>query len=173
MTPEEKAESHKKACSKYRKKQSKESLARATAKWRAANRERYLASAREYARSRPPEVVRKINKEYYQRHIIEMRQRAVDRRTANREVIFARYGGKCACCGENRKEFLTLHHTNNDGAKHRKDIGVTTRGNNFYAWVIKAGFPNDLQLLCYNCNCVRSRVGCYPHERERKEALGG
>jgi NMD protein affecting ribosome stability and mRNA decay len=34
--------------------------------------------------------------------------------------VMQRYGGKCFCCGEDRIAFLTLDHSDNDGAARRK-----------------------------------------------------
>jgi hypothetical protein len=70
--------------------------------------------------------------------------------------IIEAYGGKCSCCGEKSSMFLTIDHKNNDGSKHRS-MGLT--GRMFYKWIIDSGFPQDLQLLCWNCNCGRQRNG--------------
>lgn len=67
----------------------------------------------------------------------------------------------CSCCGESEIEFLTIDHPNNDGAKHRKEIGG---GNRFYSWVIKNSFPKGFRVLCMNCNFARGRFGKCPHE---------
>jgi len=32
----------------------------------------------------------------------------------------------------------------------------------------REGFPDDLQLLCFNCNCGKAIHGECPHERERQ-----
>lgn len=78
------------------------------------------------------------------------------------EVILA-YGGKCACCGESNFYFLTLDHINDDGAGHRKE--VSTR---MYVWARANGYPESLQVLCYNCNCAKafSGFGQCPHKVE-------
>lgn len=78
------------------------------------------------------------------------------------EVILA-YGGKCACCGEIEQQFLTLDHKNNDGATHRKEIGILRGGAPMWDWAQKNGYPDTLDLMCYNCNCGR-RLGICPHK---------
>lgn len=79
----------------------------------------------------------------------------------NKRVIFEYYGGKCTCCGEANPLFLTIDHINNDGSKHRKNKQF--RSNPFH-WIIKNDFPDDLQLLCFNCNCGRQlNGGICPH----------
>ena len=82
-----------------------------------------------------------------------------------REQVIATYGGRCECCGETAYEFLTVDHTNGDGAKHRKECGA---GHTFYRWLVKAGCPREgFRLLCWNCNLSRGRYGFCPHEREK------
>lgn len=73
------------------------------------------------------------------------------------------YGGnppKCVCCGESHLKFLTIDHINGGGNKHRKKVGSY-----ICAWLIKNNFPEDFQVLCYNCNCGRSlNNGICPHK---------
>lgn len=91
------------------------------------------------------------------------------RATQLRSAVFAAYGDKCVCCGEDRRAFLTIDHIKGDGAKHRREV-VGGRGftDAFYRWIVRSGFPADLRLLCYNCNCGRERNGgVCPHEEER------
>lgn len=71
-----------------------------------------------------------------------------------RAIVCEAYGGCCTCCGENNKLFLTVDHKNNDGSKHRQEVGSS-----MYRWIVKNNFPETLQLLCYNCNCGRARNG--------------
>lgn len=79
--------------------------------------------------------------------------------------ILDHYGKKCNCknCPENRIEFLTLDHINNDGAKHNRKLGGKGRTLAIYEDVIKQGFPLDYQILCHNCNWGKSRYGVCPH----------
>jgi hypothetical protein len=63
-------------------------------------------------------------------------------------LVILHYGGKCACCGESRIEFLTIDHINGGGCKHRRRI----RGIPFYQWLIKHGLPKGYRVLCLNCN---------------------
>uniref|UniRef100_A0A6M3JU55 HNH endonuclease n=1 Tax=viral metagenome TaxID=1070528 RepID=A0A6M3JU55_9ZZZZ len=80
--------------------------------------------------------------------------------------VIKSYGGKCSCCGENIKEFLTIDHVNGNGKEHRNTIG---RGYKLYKWLEKNNYPKDgFRLLCYNCNCARGQFGQCPHERNKK-----
>ena len=62
-----------------------------------------------------------------------------------------KYGGKCACCGESRICFLTIDHTDNTGAQHRRSGAA-----HIYRWLKVNNYPNSgFQVLCYNCNCAK------------------
>lgn len=80
-----------------------------------------------------------------------------------REAVFEHYGKSCTCCGETESVFLTIDHVNQDGAKHRRgDVDAKSR---FYRWLMKNGYPDGFQTLCYNCNCGRYRNGgICPHQ---------
>jgi hypothetical protein len=87
----------------------------------------------------------------------------IDRKNL-KEVVYNHYGNKCACCGETTEEFLTIDHINNDGAKQRKVIGRKMQ--NMYLWIIGNDFPDEFQILCWNCNCGRHKNnGVCPHNR--------
>lgn len=78
-----------------------------------------------------------------------------------RNTCLDHYGHECACCGETIDQFLTFDHINNDGAKHRKEVG---KGNYLYRWLIDNKFPNTFQVLCFNCNSGRQvNGGVCPH----------
>lgn len=64
---------------------------------------------------------------------------------------------KCTNCGEKEIKFLSIDHSFGDGTKHRKEIGVGV-GSQFYYWLIKHNYPQNLGLrvLCLNCNCFFS-----------------
>lgn len=76
-----------------------------------------------------------------------------------RQTIFNHYGQKCNCtcgCNTTNPRHLTLDHVENNGAEHRKEVG---KSEFFYRWVIRNNFPEDLQILCFNCNCAKSNYG--------------
>jgi hypothetical protein len=88
-----------------------------------------------------------------------------------RAQAIRKYGGFCACCGENTPEFLTLDHVNRDGyrerfgnGKDRRQLPVTQA---WYRKLLSEPVRTDLRVLCYNCNCGRERNnGICPHERQ-------
>ena len=80
-----------------------------------------------------------------------------------RQEILAHYGRVCVCCGEENDAFLTIDHINGDGHIRRKQ-GIDRSGPGWYRQIIQAGFPDDLQILCWNCNMAKRICGGYcPH----------
>jgi hypothetical protein len=67
----------------------------------------------------------------------------------------------CACCGETDIDMLSIDHVNNDGSKHRKQIG-----DNIYLYLKNNNFPQEgYRVLCMNCNAGRAHNGgICPHE---------
>jgi hypothetical protein len=77
---------------------------------------------------------------------------------------FRRYGGaRCACCGEDRVEFLAIDHIHGDGNRHRRECKI----GKMYAWLKRNGYPPGFQVLCFNCNQAKSAGGECPHQKER------
>lgn len=72
------------------------------------------------------------------------------------------YGGKCVCCDEEEEIFLTFDHVFDDGQAHRKVAGTGPR---LYRWLRDHGYPDTIQLLCWNCNWAKSRRGGCPHRK--------
>ena len=73
------------------------------------------------------------------------------------QVMCAYANGKpvcmCPCgCRISKLKWLTIHHINHDGAKHRKRIGISS-GYAFYLWLKKNNYPPGFATVCYNCNC--------------------
>jgi 5-methylcytosine-specific restriction endonuclease McrA len=92
------------------------------------------------------------------------RKKLAANKTAKLEGIAA-YGGKCACCGESRIEFLTLDHIHGRASEPRRITGLK-------AWArLKArGWPKDnYQLLCFNCNWAKGAYGHCPHQDRRDD----
>lgn len=81
-----------------------------------------------------------------------------------------------------------MDHVNNDGNTHRRLVtnGLNRGGSlEIYKWIIANDFPDDFQILCFNCNMGKHFLGQCPHvnadgksssdalfeEREDKERL--
>lgn len=81
-------------------------------------------------------------------------------------LIFYSNGAVCCkYCGFDQIDALVLDHINDDGAAHRKAIGIAGRGSagmNTYEALKREGYPDGLQVLCANCNLTK--------EMKRKQA---
>lgn len=120
-------------------------------RWRKANPEKARAKQARY-RSR--------NRE---RLLAYERSQASKRKQAREKlirIVIDYYGGKCACCGESERIFLTIDHINDDGAEQKRQIG-----SRLYRWLRQNNFPAGFQVLCWNCNSGRARNGgICPHK---------
>ncbi len=125
------------------------------------NPEKYREYSRRYKREHP---------EYFKQYYIDNKEilsgKARARHLGLRIAAINAYGGKCACCGESRYEFLAIDHINGGGNQHRKGVGC---GNTFYYWLKKNNYPNGFRILCHNCNTSHGFYGFCPHSEEYKE----
>jgi len=94
------------------------------------------------------------------KHKIKRNERIRNSAKTMRKTFLEMYGGKCACCGETMYEFLTLEHR--QGQKGIKRSKKET-GKYSYAKAIKEYRPDIYEILCWNCNCSKSRYGYCPH----------
>lgn len=78
-----------------------------------------------------------------------------------RDDAFDHYGKECACCGETLRQFLTIDHTNGDGAEQKKS-GIFG-GTSIYRWLRKNSYPEGFRILCFNCNAAMGIYGQCPH----------
>lgn len=128
-------------------------------RWMKTYRERHPERVKDYEReyTKRPEVVarRRGLRSNFNRKDYE-RQYALRRRLE----LLERYGGKCACCGETRYQFLAIDHINGGGGKHRRtETGATNIG----YYLRKQGFPEGYRVLCHNCNHAIARYTICPH----------
>src|SRR5579864_3115889 len=66
--------------------------------------------------------------------------------------VIAGYGNKCSCCGEDRFEFLSIDHIAERGCDERRRLGRGMSSGALYRKLIREGFPDTHQVLCFNCN---------------------
>lgn len=75
---------------------------------------------------------------------------------------------ECACCSEDKIEFLTIDHINGGGTEHRRSIG---NGRSFYRWLKNHEYPDGFRVLCMNCNFSLGKYGYCPHHNlDRNES---
>lgn len=82
------------------------------------------------------------------------------RRRKIRNEVLQNYGGKCECCGETERAFLTIDHVNGNGGQHRREIKRFDIA--YWLWLNK--FPTGYRVLCFNCNVAIFRNGICPHQ---------
>lgn len=84
----------------------------------------------------------------------------IEWRVRTRSSIIAAYGGMCQCCGETEEVFLTFDHINGGGTQLRKGgmIADTLLRH------LRDNHPEDIQVLCHNCNWAKFRLGVCPHQ---------
>ena len=107
------------------------------------------------------------DREHWRKYISKDRdkERRRSRMSSQRQkqVVISAYGDKCACCGESDIRFLTIDHVNGGGNRHIKELKEKLH-TSFYTWLIREGFPEGFQVLCWNCNMGRAKNnGICPH----------
>lgn len=125
-----------------------------------------LDNGRRYCRKCEADIAR----DYRRKHPDAQRRWHAKSHGKRRMRVLIHYGGdppKCSCCGEARKPFLVIDHINNDGAKHRREVG-----RNIVTWLCEHDFPSGFQVLCQNCNVGKELCGgVCPHETERRGGM--
>lgn len=117
------------------------------------------------------EEIKARARQYYKVHREEQRARQNTKKAQIRDVVLHHYGARCVCCGVTEQQFLTIDHIDNNGATHRRTLYGRNTGSSFYRWIIKNNFPDNLQVLCYNCNVAKGLYGLCPHQ-EKEFASG-
>ena len=75
--------------------------------------------------------------------------------------LIDKLGGRCDCCGETLREFLTVDHIGNTGAEHRRKHGS---GRRTLAAIKREGAPREkYRVLCQSCNSSLGHHGYCPH----------
>ena len=79
------------------------------------------------------------------------------------DKITKHYGDKCICCGEVEIKFLTVDHKFDNGAEHRRTF-VGHKTLKTYEEIIEKNFPEEYQILCWNCNVGKAHYKICPHK---------
>lgn len=114
------------------------------------------------------EIILAKGKEWRKHNLLKTREYSKQRRVKARYDCISYYSKgmlRCNCCKEDIYEFLTIDHINGGGKAQWKAIGGTY---GFYLWIIKNKFPEEFQVLCWNCNCARAKNnGICPHKQRQ------
>ena len=103
-------------------------------------------------------------REWREKNLEHNRKYQTNYKRRRRQTVYDHYGGKCACCGETRFEFLSIDHKDGGGTQHR--LRENIRGASVIDWLLTHGLPDGFQVLCHNCNQAKGFYGACPHERE-------
>jgi len=118
-------------------------------------------------RTKYPERYKRYKDSYKSRNEEKISEQQRSRLQKLRLEVLGHYcDGKisCSCCGESNPRFLTLDHKNNDGNVKRKEANLGS-GWQTYAWIKRNDYPDDLQVLCMNCNFGKAQNGgVCPHK---------
>lgn len=95
-------------------------------------------------------------------HIDSVRETKRKHNLKLRESFLDMYGRICACCGEDKVEFLTIEHKLGQRGivRHKKETGKFA-----YSRAIKEYRPDLYETLCMNCNFSKGRYGYCPHQK--------
>ena len=108
-------------------------------RWHQENQERAHETHQRWIQENPER-----KNEYYRQYHAQMRAAVLDH-----------YGRECACCGT--ADDLSIDHVNGDGKEHRAEIAGSGSGSHMYAWLIRNGFPDGFQTLCWPCNRAKGQ----------------
>lgn len=124
------------------------------------NKKRYYANI--------PKARKKLRDDY---HANAEHKRGLQKkyRDALRRGIVEHYSKgrfECACCLEKEYVVLTIDHIHGGGTLERRLTGGG--GQHFYRTIKKANYPEGFQILCFNCNVAKWRLGrCYHQKNEK------
>lgn len=136
------------------------------------NPDLYKRNAREYIIANPEKVSAR-KKAYYNANKLELAAQKKVYRAEHADRIkyiktkysielrteaMLRYSAgtmSCAFCSDSTFEHLCLDHINNDGCRHRESVKKVC-GKSVYLWVKMNNYPPIFQVLCYNCNFLKS-----------------
>ena len=125
--------------------------------WRKKNKNHYLQQRRDnYDKNK--EKLANQQKLWQEKN----RELTAERNRKVRLDVLIHYGGnppKCACCDEDNIFFLTIDHINGGGHRLRGKQGYLPR------WLKTHNFPEEYQILCFNCNQGKGIYGVCPHTK--------
>ena len=89
-----------------------------------------------------------------------------------RTKVIQGYGGKCKCCGESIREFLSIDHVAYRACEEKKKLGRYLTTTEICQKILRENFPDTYQILCYNCNMSLGILGYCPHHPEITRPVG-
>jgi len=155
---------------KYCKKCASERVAEYTNKNPEKVKESRKKSGKKYYENNKDEI-KKTSAERHRSKMLNPEHRAKISSVAKRKrdslklEMISSLGGRCSCCGISEPRFLSIEHIGGGGCEHRRQCGGTSYGVLLDAK--KQGWPkNKFDVLCFNCNLARAKLGYCPHEKK-------
>lgn len=123
-------------------------------------------------KTRTPEGIKEYHQTYFQTHKDKMgeqgkknypkykeNKREYQRNLTSKykNLFLEMYGNQCSCCGENIQDFLTIEHKQGQQKISRRTGLVAYRD------AVKEFRPDLYEVLCWNCNCAKGKLGYCPH----------
>ena len=115
-------------------------------------------------------VIKRVN-DYISNNRIKHNEWATIARQRLKSEVFSYYGKgqiKCNCCEEKELHLLTIDHINGGGNKHREQEGIKT-GYSTYSWLKKNNFPEEFQVLCWNCQYIKRQEEVSPKNPTKRQ----
>ena len=126
--------------------------------WAAESRAHLQEYRREYHKKNRKEIILRVNK-WVKANRSKRRKNALAYYYRLQDQAIMAYGGYvCNWCGITEPLVLCIDHVNNDGKKHREELGALG-GHKFYKWLKDREYPKGFQVLCMNCNHAKYRNG--------------
>lgn len=78
---------------------------------------------------------------------------------------------KCKNCEEKDIGLLTIDHIDGDGSAHRQETFGNKKvgGYKMYQWIKKNSYPENFQVLCYNCQYRKRLIEMRPENPSEKQ----
>lgn len=112
---------------------------------------------------------RASDRQAYQRRKTEAQEHQRSKYRSMKETIFERYGGKCECCGETRKEFFAIDHVFGGGTRARRE---QRHNQSLYLMLSKCEERlKEYRILCHNCNMSKGFYGYCPHDIDKSNIV--
>ena len=138
---------------KYRA-ENQEEINRKNRERRALNPELDRNYKREW-RLRHPNERKEYQQRYYKTNQQRIRERSQLELSCLKLEVLTHYSTQpvpiCPRCRIDDIDVLCIDHIKGNGNEHRRSIGGTS-GTPFYQWLKTNNYPEEFQILCYNCN---------------------
>lgn len=143
----------------------KETIKEKTKLYRKNNHERKKMWERAYYQRNIEKIRTNRKRIYYLKQDETLQAIKVYRDKIKRDAIefYSKGSMSCKCCGETTYDFLTFDHINGRNGLNLKTV--------MPLWLRKHNYPSGIQILCYNCNCAKGKLGYCPHEKLVKASV--